>query len=203
MNKRSNPISHFLVSALIDSGTISTNQYEAYMYCANTLLETLTLITLLIISGIVLGELSSVILLLLFLAPIRSFCGGAHAHSTLSCMILSYLTGLGIILISSHISLIFSKETIFPFLAFVFLLIFLLSPVDSKNKPIDKKKKAKYKFITGEILFFWEVIITLFNRCFVPKYINIILITSIIILILLVLGIIINKNNKQRIYEEQ
>ena len=90
MNKRSNPISHFLVSALIDSGTISPNQYEAYMYCANTLLETLTLITLLIISGIVLGELSSVILLLLFLAPIRSFCGGAHARSTLSCMILSY-----------------------------------------------------------------------------------------------------------------
>lgn len=203
MNKRSNPISHFLVSALIDSGTISPNQYEAYMYCANTLLETLTLITLLIISGIVLGELSSVILLLLFLAPIRSFCGGAHARSTLSCMILSYLTGISIIHISPSSTLIFPKETIFPFLAFVFLLIFLLSPVDSKNKPIDKKKKAKYKFITGEILFFWEVIITLFNRSFVPKYINIILITSIIILILLVLGIIINKSNKQRIYEEQ
>ena len=82
----------------------------------------------------------------------KMFSGGAHADTQISCSVISYAIFLiGILITKHHLFALHAPISIFVFVTFSFI-IFLLSPIDCKNKKIPFEQKRTYKIRCGFIL---------------------------------------------------
>lgn len=103
----------------------------------------------------------------------RRICGGYHADSYTKCSIMSLLSYLAMILIIKKINIIFCLS--FYILIIGLIIIFLLSPIQDKNKPFTEKQYKRFKIISKS---FATILITLFiilklvesQKLFMSKY---------------------------------
>ena len=98
--------------------------------------------------GILTGRLGVVLVFLLFYSTLRTYSGGVHCKSKLGCFILSML-----ILLVPVFSYEWVMETVaFPVIIAVgviaIVVILVLSPVESINKPLDDEERKYYKRIS-------------------------------------------------------
>ena len=99
------------------------------------------------------------IIYMVFFVLLRSYAGGYHSKSRLSCFVLSTLTIILSICVQK-ISNIFDMVTVFLaiFGTLSFVIVFLLSPIGSKNKELDNdeviifRKKARIILCSETIL---------------------------------------------------
>lgn len=122
-------ISKHLIDWLIREGTIQPADRELYFYATYCFLFAWAPTFLLIISSACLGRLPEALLLILPFMTIRRFCGGFHARTPQTCLVIScsllavfmYLTvhaifdtKLYLILIIASISLIINSPIVSP-----------------------------------------------------------------------------------------
>lgn len=99
--------------------------------------------------GVIMGNVQGVVLFLLFFIPLRIFAGGLHLPTIWMCAIASSLL---IIIVAFILNIsegawtcgIIIKEIIMAGA----LVIMLLAPVDTANKPLFKEEKTRYKIIS-------------------------------------------------------
>ncbi len=101
-----------------------------------------------ILFGVLVGRLGVVLVFLLFYSLLRTFSGGVHCKSKTGCFVLSML-----ILFVPVFSYEWVMEMIeFPVLIVVgviaIVVILVLSPVESINKPLDDEERKYYKRIS-------------------------------------------------------
>lgn len=144
MEEKQFPVSSYIVTTLIDNQVIQKSQKAVYLYCINGVLEyaffTITILAL----AILLGRIYSSILILLMFALIKSYTGGIHAPGTISCFFCSVLSILTILFLSTQNYILHSCShplIVLPAL----LLLFVLSPVASPNKPLVGTKKKLFR----------------------------------------------------------
>ncbi len=75
--------------------------------------------------------------------PLRSFAGGYHAKTPLKCYILSLIIITIILAGMKYLSV--ANIVYYSALAATSLIVFLLSPVEDKNKPLDEIEQKFYK----------------------------------------------------------
>jgi membrane protein len=76
---------------MVRNGSIEDNQYDAYLYCLDYLLELVVYFVTTFLFGLLLGYPLFGILYTLVLFSLKSCCGGIHAPSRLLCTLFSYL----------------------------------------------------------------------------------------------------------------
>ncbi|MBQ4522873.1 MAG: accessory gene regulator B family protein [Lachnospiraceae bacterium] len=141
-----------LSSKMVDKGIASKEDVDLYRYgiengiiLAGNFLSSVVL-------GIVTGRLGMVLIFLLFCVTLRSYSGGIHSKSKLTCFILSLL----ILLIPVYSYSWFFKVVKEPWILTIgivsFLIIWMLSPVESKNKPLDETEQRVYKKVSRWIV---------------------------------------------------
>ena len=81
----------FLTRCMVRNGSIEDNQYDAYLYCLDYLLELVVYFVTTFLFGLLLGYPLFGILYTLVLFSLKSCCGGIHAPSRLLCTLFSYL----------------------------------------------------------------------------------------------------------------
>lgn len=81
----------FLTRCMVRNGSIEDNQYDAYLYCLDYLLELVVYFVTTFLFGLLLGYPLFGILYTLILFSLKSCCGGIHAPSRLLCTLFSYL----------------------------------------------------------------------------------------------------------------
>ena len=170
----------------VRDGIITEEDKELYTYG----MQQGVLILLNIISTIIIGIIfnmvwQSVVFLLAYM-PLRSYAGGYHARTQVRCYLISlFITAVALFgmreiqwtSLTALLSVIISAG-----------IIFLMTPVEDANKPLDASEKILYKKKTRKILLL-EILITL-AFWFINKEISVCCIMVFIILgIMLLLGL--------------
>lgn len=109
--------------------------------------------------GLFMGMFFENLIYMVFFVLLRSYAGGYHSKSRLRCFVLSTLTIILSICVHKIFN-IFDMVNVFLviFGIFSFAIVFLLSPIDSKNKELDNdeviifRKKARIILCSETIL---------------------------------------------------
>lgn len=127
---------------------ITEEDAKLYQYgIENGIVLAINIITSIMI-GVVTGKLGTILVFLLFYSILRSYSGGIHCNSRWLC----YVSSIGILLFPIFSEKILMDLVIEPvrnvILVFAFLVIFFLSPVESKKKQLDEEERRYFKRVS-------------------------------------------------------
>lgn len=174
---------NIFVNKQINSGRIQSKDFSVYAYGYILILETIVIIMIEVMIGLLFDELYTVLLFALFFIPLRSYCGGWHAKKAGICIILSNFTVMTVVVAVKLQWVNWSSLELVIGELICFGIIFCLSPVESKNKKLCEKEKKKYRKKAHLILEVHFVVFILF----VLKNIRIMI--EVIILVHIIQGI--------------
>jgi len=132
---------------MVKRETISSEDYELYVYAFETIIVTIVNIVFILTIGIVFNRFTETLLFLAFYCPIRQFSGGFHAENYFRCT-LSFISIylLNIFLLNKLINLHTIKHVVV--LALIsYIGIVYLSPQEHRNVPLEPEEKKIYKRI--------------------------------------------------------
>lgn len=133
---------------MVDKGIVPKEDAELYQYGIENGITVAGNLLASVLFGILTERLGVVLFFLLFYSTLRSYSGGVHCKSKLGCFILSLL-----ILFVPVFSYEWVMEVImFPILialgVIAIVVILILSPVESINKPLEDEERKYYKRIS-------------------------------------------------------
>lgn len=138
----------------------SDNEREIYAYSIEVLLSLFINLIILSFTAYVLKKPVELLIFIIFFSGLRSFAGGYHAKTHLECISLSFC-----LFIISALSSIYLKEygkvILFLGVLFSLIMIFLLAPTETENKPLSERERKKYKKISRIIV----IILSLLAIC--------------------------------------
>lgn len=186
-----------ILKFITDQNVISSDEkvQNFYRYGIEISISSILNIILVLAVGLLIHHvLESVIFLSLFIL-IRSFTGGYHADTYFRCNLLMCVT----FILTVFVNIITSDKITLPIAiglaCFTEIMIFLLGPIENKNKPIDDSKRIKLK-IMGLIM---TLTINCIGIIFVKSYIGtMIIFTCLLIAALMVAAIIKEKRGDER-----
>lgn len=143
-----------IVETLIYNKIIPKEDRELYTYGFQQGWIFLTNIFTTILIGWVFNMLRESIVFLIIYMPLRFYAGGYHAKTPLRCYLLSILLISTVLLGTKTFQWIDSLLIIFIATTWAGGIIYLLAPVESRNKPLCDKERKVYKSRTGIILLF-------------------------------------------------
>ena len=152
-----NELSNTITLRLQRVGVIQ-DKFEIYKYGFELLISSLIGISLILIIGLLSNTFSDSLIFLICFILLRQCTGGYHSKTYLSCN-LSFMS-VYLIFIYYRNYIAFSYEEILIIVITSIVIIFLLAPMEHKNKKMNKEKKSFHK-ITSRIISFTFLLITL------------------------------------------
>lgn len=142
----------WLSHRMVERGIIKEEEQELYQFgIRNGMILLLNVVTALVI-GLLTEQLAVVAVFTLSFMVLRSYTGGYHSDSRIFC----YLGSNLVLLVPVYTQAVFCKTSLAWLLAVLLVsagIIFLLSPMHSKNRKLEKafwqKSKADRSFGTG------------------------------------------------------
>jgi accessory gene regulator B len=186
-------LSAALTDYIINKGVIKEVEREIYEYGFLVIFETALSFIISILVAISLNMVFEGILFFVIFIPLRINAGGLHLEHYLTCLTLSCLTYLGILLMVMLI-----KIPIYLSVSVLVLLImatWLLYPAENINRPLDKEEMHYFK---NRLKLFLVVDILLSIVCLVykkEKYVFLIMLTFLLIIITMVISKIRSRKN--------
>ena len=152
-----------ITNLLVQNEIISAKDKELYEYGFHQGFILLANIFTTILLGWILSMTIESIVFLVAYIPLRSYVGGYHAKTPFRCYILS------VVMISA--TLLIAREPIWNLFSLISVtattstIIFLLAPVEDKNKPLQENERREFKkrtnillgILLGLIILFWFV----------------------------------------------
>lgn len=131
-----------ITASLVQAGVVPSEDKDLYEYgIRQGIILVINLATVVLI-GLLMGMVWQSIIFLLAYNPIRSYAGGYHAGTQLTCYLLSIPMILAVLL---GIKLIPWNGYLFSIvIIFAGITVFLLAPVEDANKPLDQLEKKVY-----------------------------------------------------------
>lgn len=183
-----NKITSAIVETQIKAGFLQDEDRGIYQYGYTLVLETLLNILVGIVIGLVFKAIDTIMIFWLLYIPLRIFCGGWHAEKSWQCLIAS--NTILVFVIKAETMMIPEINPWFVVLLEILLalVLMILAPVPTKQKPIAAKEKSRFKRNCIVIL-----VIELSVSLFVYRVRNIIMIAYSVLLISLIMQMIINR----------
>ncbi len=141
-----------VVKKLTDSTTISDTEKELYLYGFFILISQILYFIITIIVGILLDIVSLSVVFYISFQFIRRYAGGIHASSELKCEIIS-TTSIFICLLCVKSNVMFDIQIPTLILTlFASIVIFILCPLDTPEKPLTKEELRYFRKISLIVL---------------------------------------------------
>ena len=152
-------------------GIIQNENREIYTYGFVALFSTLINIIIIITIGIATGMFLDTVIFMFMFGVLRVYCGGYHANTHAAC-ILFFITIYGVTMAVANF-LPADHRVVFSLLAGLisFIIIFLLAPIEHKNKPFIGDEYSKFRFMSRIIAAF-EFIAICIIAVFYPEAIK-------------------------------
>lgn len=131
-------ITHWMVR----QNVIHEEDEELYEFALQSLFYSLAPFILSLFIGTILGQVRDGIVLSIPLCFIRKYSGGYHAPYGWMCMLISVSLLLVSILIQPYVQ---CNVWLLALSVLAFLSLSILSPIDSKNRPLEQMEKRRYK----------------------------------------------------------
>lgn len=178
----------YVTDCLIEGNIVKEEERHLYYYCIEGFIEVVGNLLITLIIGAVLGRLLETIIFLCVFVPLRSLGGGYHVKDGNLCFVLSIALFMAVMLSAAYsqgdFMMEFSKKSFIVSL----ICILVLSPVDSKNKRLDAKKKKKLKIAVSLIAVLISCIFCLLLELEFYSFAFVISNTFMLISVLLILG---------------
>lgn len=140
--------------------SIQKEDVSVYRYGYTLMLEGIVNMFVALLIAILLEEVKVFFCFFLLFMPLRSFCGGYHAKKAWQCVVLSNTVVVLASILSKQLE--FSNIVAVVLEIICFLVIFIFSPVESKNKKLSEKEKKYYKIYAIGILVFEIILESIF-----------------------------------------
>ena len=133
---------------LIQKGIVQKEDAELYQYGIENGIVVAGNLLASGIFGIVTGRPGLVLVFLLFYASLRSYSGGSHCKSRIGCFLIS-MAILSIPVYTHEFVMKIVPATVILMIGIAAVVVILiLSPVESINKPLDDEEKKYYARVT-------------------------------------------------------
>lgn len=130
---------------LIRQNAIKEEDEDLYEYAIRSLYYSVAPIILSLIIGVIMGQVRYGIILSIPLCLIRRYSGGYHAPYGWLCILMSVGLLLFCFLIQPYVQ---CNILLLVLTVLAILSLCILSPIDSKNRPLDQSEKKRYKKTT-------------------------------------------------------
>lgn len=189
-----NHISDIITEKLIENNTVQAENKEIYRFGIQQFFTMLLNIITVIIIGISLQMLGRAVLFIAVFIPLRIYAGGVHAKTPIRCYLYSVIFIVSVFLVMKHANLHMFICCILY--ASSGIVVLFLSPVEDKNKILDKLEISVYKKRT-RIIWMTESIVALICILLNLKTVfECFTFSSTSLSIILILGVLNNKFNK-------
>lgn len=147
-----NNFSNWIIEALSKSGFITKEDKEVYFFGVETALLKLLHFSTMLIVGTYVGMLLETFVFIISYSTLRVYAGGYHAKTRLRCYGISWLMILFVLLFAKFCpnQIVFAVSIVISLPSYI--IVFLLSPVDNINKPLDDLEIHYYRIKTRIIL---------------------------------------------------
>lgn len=136
-------ITEKIVSNMEKQNMIQANRRSVYKYGINQMLNMLLNTITFLMIGLFFDMVLETVIFTSAYIPLRIYAGGFHAKTPFKCWIVSALMLLFVLLFIRYMDV---NIKFYDFLALIgSIIIFFLSPVEDKNKPLDDVEKVVYK----------------------------------------------------------
>ena len=138
-----------IVNNLVHSGVIKEEDAEIYIYGINQILTSVLNVSSALIIGLIFGVFPEIAVFMAAYIPLRSFAGGYHSKTPLSCYVFSVIM---LIVVSIGLKYLHLADWVY-YAVFVAatLVVLVLSPVEDRNKPLAEIEQKVYKKRTMNI----------------------------------------------------
>jgi accessory gene regulator B len=134
----------------------SDNEKEIYAYSIEVLISLFINLIILSFTAYILKKQAELIIFIVFFSGLRSYAGGYHAKTHIECMALS-LCLFAISALSTTYLTEYGEVILTLGIMFSVIMVFILAPAESENKPLSKKQRVKYKKISRIIVILLSV----------------------------------------------
>ncbi len=132
-----------ITNYLICKKVIKDDDREIYQYGFEQVFSSLLNIATMLLLGIILGKIYQSLVLILSFMALRSYSGGYHANTPLQCYLLTVMSISAALSIMKFITI--DRFICLGLLVLSSVVILLLSPIGTKNKPLDEIEKIIYR----------------------------------------------------------
>lgn len=135
---------------MTDRKIIVSDEEEICQYGVQQLLTMTLNLVCTVVLGVIYGMLPESILIMVLYIPLRSYAGGFHAKTSFRCFIYSLIM---MVLLLSVIKFLSLGNIICSVISIMSgILIYFISPVPDKNKPLDKTEYNVFRRKSRQIL---------------------------------------------------
>lgn len=128
---------------LVQSDIVKEEDAEIYIYGINQILVSVLNVSSALIIGLIFGVFPEITVFMAAYIPLRSFAGGYHAKTPLSCYVFSVIM---LIVVSIGLKYLHIADWVYyAVLVAATLVVLVLSPVEDSNKPLDEIEHKVYK----------------------------------------------------------
>lgn len=189
-------LSQSILNSFIDKSVINEEDKSIYAYGAEIAIAYLANLVAMIIIGAMMNMLIECIVFLIIFVPLKSYTGGYHASNYKICFVISCFTVAGVLLITKHVAVNTDEFVLFLIMAIVGILIYILGPIEDKNKPLAKNEYIHYKAKIKSILIIEFVLAVIMNSVGLHKILFIFCSSFAIAFGLSILGYLKNRINE-------
>lgn len=132
-----------ITNYLICKKVIKDDGREIYQYGFEQVFSSLLNIATMLLLGIILGKIYQSLVLILSFMALRSYSGGYHANTPLQCYLLTVMSISAALSIMKFITI--DRFICLGLLVLSSVVILLLSPIGTANKPLDEIEKIIYR----------------------------------------------------------
>ncbi|MCI5892468.1 MAG: accessory gene regulator B family protein [Clostridiales bacterium] len=167
-------ISEKTIMYAIRNKYIEQEQYEEYLYALEIILNILITDITMIIIGFAMGMIWECIIFWLSYKILRKYCGGYHFGTSLKCYLSSCIMCPVILTVIKYVPYSILVYGIITLTASA--ILFVLSPVEAANKPLDEKEKRVFGKVARILVFIsvvcWSITAIIFNQYILSKVIS-------------------------------
>lgn len=141
-----------VVQRLLSAAVIDPDNAELYTYGFFLVISKTLFLGIAVILGALLGILGESLMFFFAFLFIRSYAGGIHAKRELSCVLLTTLSIFAALLLIKELLRLWPTVPAAVLTAVAAASVLLLSPLDSKEKPLDAQERRRYRKIACAIV---------------------------------------------------
>lgn len=145
-------LSYKFTDLLVKNEVVENEDYEIYRYGFETLIYFIVNIGVALLIGIIFDRFIHTIVFLSCYCTLRQFTGGYHARNYTECTLTFVVIYLITIFIDNNIYINSQSYLLILAMGISIFIIYKLSPLEHRNKPLSDTDKKKYKSIAMKIV---------------------------------------------------
>ena len=167
-------ISEQTIMYAIRNKYIEQEQYEEYLYALEIILNILIADITMIMIGLAMSMIWECIVFWLSYKILRKYCGGYHFSTSLKCYLSSCIMCPAVLVAVKSFPYNITVWGIITLTALI--ILFILSPVEASNKPLDEKEKQVFGIVARSLIIIsvicWSITTIVFHQFTLSKIIS-------------------------------